>query len=422
MNDPNGLLYDDTNQVYHMFYQYNPWGKQWGFMSWGHATSKDFVTWQEDGVSIFADSKEMAYSGSAVIDEDNSAGLQTDPKTPPMALIYTADLYQQGERQNLAYSNDGGKTFTRDASNPILEYPGGELNFRDPKVFWYEENSQKKWIMAVSVAQQQVIQFYESTNLTSWKLAGSFSIGKIEEGIVWECPDLFKLSTYDGDLIITKWALIVNVNPGGFQVGSGVRYYLGDFDGSTFTADSLTHDYLDYGSDFYAAVTYYRKKGYGDSYYQWMTGWMANWSYSSLMPTDPWRGQMSFNRQIKLKAVQVSSTQQILLLQNLFDENSLDKIETEVSYKYDSIISNYNLDQINAELKQFTSDNNETVNIRVVFRKPKGAMFDFGLRVATDYSSKYTTVGFTSANEIFVDRDQSGLLLTDPEGKTAQYT
>lgn len=111
------------------------------------------------------------------------------------------------------------------------------------------------------------------------------------------------MKTYSGDTVIEKWVLFVNVNPGGYQPGSGVRYFIGNFDGNSFTADSLTYQFLDYGSDFYAAVSYYRMKNYVDDTQKWAIGWMNNWNYGLYTPTDPWRGQMSLARSIKLRAV-----------------------------------------------------------------------------------------------------------------------
>jgi levanase len=228
MNDPNGLVY--YKGEYHLFFQHNPFGDTWGHMSWGHAVSRDLVHWQQLPVAIPEQGDEMIFSGSAVVDRDNTSGFGTRGN-PAMVAIYTS-AYPDDQKQSLAYSTDRGRTWTKYAGNPVLD--DADREFRDPKVFWYAP--QRKWIMAVSMAVQRKIRFYSSPNLKQWTLMSDFGPANATGG-VWECPDLFPLAL-DGNPRKTKWVLVVNLNPGGIAGGSAAQYFVGDFDGSRFTADN----------------------------------------------------------------------------------------------------------------------------------------------------------------------------------------
>ena len=227
MNDPNGLVYYQGE--YHLFYQYNPFGDTWGHMSWGHAVSRDLVHWQHLPVAIPELGDEMAFSGSAVVDYGNTSGFGTT-QNPAMVAIYTA-AKPGNQSQALAYSTDKGRTWQRYAGNPVLDIGSGE--FRDPKVFWYEP--EHKWVMAVVMAVEHKVRLYSSTNLKQWTLMSDFGPAGAVGG-AWECPDLFPLAV-DGDPAKTKWVIVVNLNPGGIAGGSGGQYFVGDFDGTRFTAD-----------------------------------------------------------------------------------------------------------------------------------------------------------------------------------------
>ncbi len=228
MNDPNGLVY--YKGEYHLFFQHNPFGDTWGHMSWGHAVSRDLVHWKQLPVAIPEQGDEMIFSGSAVVDKDNTSGFGTRGN-PAMVAIYTS-AYPDDQKQSLAYSTDRGRTWTKYAGNPVLD--DADREFRDPKVFWYAP--QRKWIMAVSMAVQRKIRFYSSPNLKQWTLMSDFGPANATGG-VWECPDLFPLAL-DGNPRKTKWVLVVNLNPGGIAGGSAAQYFVGDFDGSRFTADN----------------------------------------------------------------------------------------------------------------------------------------------------------------------------------------
>lgn len=246
LNDPNGLVYADG--TYHMFYQYNPNGTGWGFMSWGHATSSDLVHWEEQDLALSyqpsqttraGDLTEMIFSGSAVVDEHNAAGFGEDA----LLAFYTSH-YPKGspdypdrliQAQSLAYSTDGGDTWTQHDSNPLIDI--GSADFRDPKVIPYTEGDTQKWVMLVTLSVERKVAIYESDNLIDWDRASTFGPVNAVDGL-WEMPDLFPLPV-DGDENNRKWVMLLSVGDGGApNGGSGVQYFVGDFDGTTFTADN----------------------------------------------------------------------------------------------------------------------------------------------------------------------------------------
>jgi sucrose-6-phosphate hydrolase SacC (GH32 family) len=235
MNDPNGLIYLDGE--YHLFFQYNPEGATWGNMSWGHAVSTDLVHWKEQPIAIEGSAAERIFSGSVVVDRDNTSGFG-QPGRPAMVAVYTS-WYESGSRhqaQSLAYSLDRGRTWTKFADNPVLtaEQDGkNPQDFRDPKVFWYAP--QKKWVMVLALSADHRIAVYSSTDLRTWRHLSDFGPAGATGG-VWECPDLFELPV-DGDPSRKKWVLSVNLSPGSIAGGSGAQYFVGDFNGTTFTAD-----------------------------------------------------------------------------------------------------------------------------------------------------------------------------------------
>ena len=286
MNDPNGMVYIDG--VYHLYYQYNPQGHGWGNLSWGHATSTDLVHWEEKNVAMTPNEWGMIFSGSAVIDKDNTAGFGKDAI---VALYTSADQHQQ---QSLAYSTDGGMTFTQYEGNPVIR--NTELpDFRDPKVFWHEESG--KWIMCLALGWSCEIEFWGSENLKDWSKLSSFTSSSVRfnKG-QWECPDLIRLPYKEGE----KWVLLVSTNPGGPVGGSGTAYFVGDFDGTTFTAMDLDYPlWLDYGSDNYAGVTW---SNMPDGRHV-MIGWMNNWNYADAVPADPWCSAMTLPRELSLTDV-----------------------------------------------------------------------------------------------------------------------
>lgn len=295
-NDPNGLVY--FNGIYHLFFQYNPMGDLWGHMSWGHATSKDLVHWQQEPVALQEENGVMIFTGSAVVDARNTSGFCSG-KAGCLVAVYTGHTPKTIDKpalqtQNLAYSNDDGRTWTKYARNPVLDLHMSD--FRDPKVFW--SNAARQWIMVVSLPDDHKAQFYGSPDLKSWSQLGSFGPEGAAEG-QWECPDLIELPL-DRKGKETRWVLKIGLNPGGIQGGSGEQYFIGRFDGKRFINDnkpSLTL-WTDYGKDCYCALTF---NNMPPGQPHTMMGWMDNWQYASQLPTHPWRGQMTVPRAVSLK-------------------------------------------------------------------------------------------------------------------------
>jgi len=279
MNDPNGMVYVDG--TWHLFYQYNPQGNDWGNMSWGHATSTDLVHWTEQAVALTRDELGAIFSGSAVIDKDNTAGFGANA----MVALYTSAGDDGKQQESIAYSTDGGKNFTRYAGNPVIK--NDDDNLRDPKVFWHEGS--KQWVMALAKGWKMGVELYGSKDLKTWSHLSTFFVPLAgRPSLQWECPDLLQF----GD----KWVMIVSVNPGGPLLGSGTMYFVGKFDGTTFTADNLEYPlWLDYGMDNYAGVTW---SNIGDR--KVLIGWMNNWQYAGAVPCSPWRSAMTLPRELKL--------------------------------------------------------------------------------------------------------------------------
>jgi fructan beta-fructosidase len=283
MNDPNGMVYYDGE--YHLFYQYNPYGTMWGNMHWGHAVSTDLTSWTYLPTALAPDSLGDIFSGSAVIDVNNTSGFGKNA----MIAIYTSNGKTQ--QQSIAYSTDKGRTFTKYAKNPVLPNPG-ITDFRDPKVSW--NVSANQWIM--TLATKQTISFYGSPNLKNWTKLSEFGNSTGAHGGVWECPDLFPM-TYQGK---TKWVLLVSINPGGPNGGSATQYFIGDFDGKKFTAEPLPYPlWIDYGRDNYAGVTWSNiPKIDGRRVFM---GWMSNWDYANNVPTKNFRSAMTISRELSIK-------------------------------------------------------------------------------------------------------------------------
>lgn len=297
MNDPNGLVYLDGE--YHLFYQFNPTASKWGQIGWGHAVSRDLINWQELPEALSADERGMAFSGSAVVDLENTSGF-SDGQTPAVVAIYTCHSLVDDvplQTQHLAWSIDQGRNWRRYGDNPVLDIGSG--SFRDPKVFWHTETSQ--WIMAIALASECKVQFYGSANLREWSYLSDFGPCGNTKGD-WECPDLFALTLEDGS-DRSKWILKVDNTLGGVAGGSGGQYFVGEFDGTRFYSDNSSDQAvddgtpIDYGSDFYAAMTWSNLPPDGRRI--WLA-WMSNWHYASSTPTHPWRGVQSSPRSLHL--------------------------------------------------------------------------------------------------------------------------
>ena len=282
MNDPNGMFYKDG--VWNLYFQHNPYGSQWENMTWGHSTSTDLVHWKFQGDPVQPDALGTVFSGSAVVDKENTSGFG---KGAVIALYTSAG---ENQTQSMVYSTDNGKTFTKYEGNPIIT--SNVPDFRDPHMFWNEDI--KKWNMIMAVGQHMEI--YSSDNLKDWKYESSFGEKYGNHGGVWECPDLMKMKVRGTDK--EKWMLICNINPGGPFGGSATQYFVGDFDGHKFTCESKPEvtKWMDYGKDHYATVTFDN----APEGRRVAIAWMSNWQYANQVPTQQYRSGNSIPRDLGL--------------------------------------------------------------------------------------------------------------------------
>ncbi len=282
MNDPNGMFYKDG--VWHLYFQYNPYGSQWENMTWGHSTSTDLIHWTFQGAPIEADAWGTIFSGSAVVDHNNTAGFG---KGAVVAMYTSAG---ENQTQSIAYSNDNGQTFTKYDGNPVLT--SNTPDYRDPHVFWNEDI--KRWNMIM--AEGQHMDIYSSADLKEWKLESQFGAEYGNHGGVWECPDLMKMKVRGTDQY--KWMLLCNINPGGPFGGSATQYFVGQFDGHKFTCESAPEvtKWMDYGKDHYATVTFDN----APDGRRVAMAWMSNWQYANQVPTMQFRSANSVPRDLDL--------------------------------------------------------------------------------------------------------------------------
>ncbi|WP_428331064.1 glycoside hydrolase family 32 protein [Mucilaginibacter sp.] len=352
MNDPNGMVY--YNHTYHLFFQYYPNATVWGPMHWGHAESTDLIHWKQLPTALFPDSLGYIFSGSAVIDSNNTSGFGKNGKIPLVAIFTHHDPKGEKEgkdnfqNESLAYSLDNGTTWTKYKGNPVLKNPGIR-DFRDPKVMWYAK--EKKWVM--TLATKDHITFYSAPDLKTWKKESEFGLTQGAHGGVWECPDLFPLKL-NGK---TYWVLIVNLNPGGPNGGSATQYFVGNFDGEKFTAMDTQTRWLDYGPDEYAGITW-NNTGTRRIF----LGWMSNWEYANQVPTEKWRNAMTIPRELSLKESKkgiVLASAPIPELKNIVAKTiqlksiSVNKV-VDLSTKINGFNSQYTLKLNMVQLKDYT--------------------------------------------------------------------
>lgn len=400
MNDPNGMVYYEGE--WHLFYQHNPHGNSWGHMSWGHAVSKDLVHWEHLPIALQDSFGVMIFSGSAVVDWQNTSGFGKG-KEPPLVAIYTGHGHGK-QTQDLAYSNDRGRTWTKYRGNPVIDL--NLKDFRDPKVIWHERS--KQWIMAVVLPLEHKVRFYGSPNLKKWTQLSDF--GKIgATGGIWECPDLFPLKV-EGQTGKQKWVLLMNLNPGAPAGGSGCQYYVGDFDGTTFQLDA-SHPakkadnknaalWLDHGPDCYAAVTWSDVPESDGR--RIAIGWMSNWQYATTLPTFPWRSAMTVPRTLSLH----QTAEGLRLKQQPVAE--LQKLRTSSVTKH-----NLNVSKGNLPLDQFQISG-ECLELRLNFG-PGPGVIECGLRVRKGHNEE-TIIGFNpESSELFIDRSRSGEIEFHPK-------
>lgn len=332
MNDPNGMFYKDG--VYHLFFQYNPYGSVWGNMHWGHSTSSDLIHWNFEGVSIVPDAWGAIFSGSCVVDHNNTAGFGKDAV---IAFYTSAKSTPWGDVQSesMAYSLDNGKTFVKYAGNPIIT--SLEKDFRDPKVFWYAPG--KHWVMILAVGQH--MELYSSVNLKDWKKESEFGKMQGAHGGVWECPDLIELPV-EGSRE-KKWVLICNINPGGPFGGSAAQYFVGSFDGKTFVNESpVQTKWMDWGKDNYATVTWNNAPD-GRCI---ALGWMSNWQYANNVPTRQYRSANTIARDLTLYKAggefYLKSTPSREMKQARGEKVSVPSFKVTDSYKIESLLKDNN--------------------------------------------------------------------------------
>lgn len=377
LNDPNGMVY--YNGEYHLFFQYYPNDVVWGPMHWGHAISRDLVHWQHMPIALYPDDLGYIFSGSAIIDKDNTAGFGENA----MIAIYTSA--GEAQTQSIAYSLDEGRSFVKYEGNPVLPNPG-IADFRDPKVFWHEAT--QKWIM--SLATSQTITFYGSENLKDWEKLSEFGEGIGAHGGVWECPDLFPL-TYNGQ---TKWVLLVSINPGGPNVGSATQYFIGNFDGTAFEADDMPYPlWLDYGRDNYAGVTWSNIPS--EDGRRLFIGWMSNWLYADRVPTETWRGGMTIPRELSLVAdgsAYLLVSKPVAELQTLRGEIQESGDVSSISGEQEIPIGDINLNQ--SEL---------ILDLRI----GSGAV-DFGIILENELSERLVIGYSANSGQFFSDRSMAG--------------
>ena len=296
MNDPNGMFYKDG--TWHLFYQYNPYGSMWGNMHWGHSTTTDLIHWKNEGVALAPDVWGTMFSGSCVVDEEGTAGFGQGAVIAMYTSSRPTPFGGDVQAQCLAYSTDGGKTFTKYEGNPVLT--AEDKDFRDPNMFWNEDI--KAWNLILAVGQEMRI--YSSPDLKTWKEESRFGAGLGCHSGVWECPDLFPLTlnSQPSTLNSKKWVLICNINPGGPFGGSATQYFVGDFDGHHFTVDDESRYadgkalWMDYGKDHYATVSFSNAPDGRRT----VMAWMSNWEYANNVPTKQFRSANSIARDLFL--------------------------------------------------------------------------------------------------------------------------
>lgn len=397
-NDPNGMVYFDGE--YHLFYQHYPDSSVWGPMHWAHAISRDLVHWEHLPIALYPDPLGYIFSGSAVVDWKNTTGFGENGQPPLVAMFTYHDAVaaeagsDSHQSQAIAFSNDRGRSWTKYAGNPVLPNPGGVRDMRDPKVMWDDDSGQ--WVVVLAVGDHA--EFWGSPDLKNWKKLSEFGKTLGAHGGVWECPDLFPMTVEGtGEKM---WVLIINLNPGNPNGGSGTQYFVGQFDGKAFTPDPAFLPYvqngngvwIDYGKDNYAGVTW----SDAPDGRRLFIGWMSNWQYANKAPTEIWRNAMTIPWLLKLKKTDEGYRlfpQPVEELRTLrLATHSLDKTE---------INSSLGL----TEQLGFSPRLSE---MELEFALPEGATGSFGVELSNSKGESYR-IGFNASdNQFFSDRTNAG--------------
>ena len=412
MNDPNGMVYYAGE--YHLFYQHYPDSNVWGPMHWGHAISTDLVHWEQLPIALYPDSLGYIFSGSAVIDWQNSSGFSTGDE-PPMVAIFThhhPELSAMGvdtaQYQSLAFSNDRGRTWEKFAGNPVLPNPGIQ-DFRDPKVFWHELSQQ--WIMILAVMDR--IHLYGSPNLKEWTFLSEFGETEGAHGGVWECPDLFALTDPEGN---EKWIMLVSINPGGPQGGSATQYFVGSFDGFEFIPEDDYTRWIDVGADNYAGVTWSNIPASDGR--RIFLGWMSNWDYAQVVPTYQWRSAMTLPLELSLTTVKNSPEVRSFPVREVLEFFEEDTSQTGRLFETGTWI---NLSGINGQLTTLTlsNDTGEEVSImispeNISINRNKSGIIDFDERFRKIQTFKHY-LEVVQGMDIFIDKNSLEIFVNGGE-------
>lgn len=405
-NDPNGMVYFDGE--YHLFYQHYPDSTVWGPMHWGHAVSRDLVHWEHLPIALYPDSLGYIFSGSAVVDWKNTTGFGQDG-SPPLVAMFTyhdpvaaeagSDNHQS---QAIAYSNDRGRTWTKYEGNPVIPNPGNIRDIRDPKVIWDDDSGQ--WIVVLAVGDHA--EFWGSPDLKTWKKLSEFGKTLGAHGGVWECPDLFPMTVEGtGEKM---WVLIINLNPGNPNGGSGTQYFVGQFDGQSFTPGSAFLPYvqkgngvwIDYGKDNYAGVTW----SDAPDGRRLLIGWMSNWQYANKVPTEAWRNAMTIPWSLTLNKTDEGYRlfpQPVKELQALRAATfTLDKTEIDASL---GLTEQLGFSPRLSEMElEFSLPESTTGSFGVELSNAKGESYRIGFNLATNqFFSDRTKAGDASFSEDF---------------------
>ena len=391
MNDPNGMFYKDG--VWHLYYQYNPYGSQWENMTWAHSTSTDLIHWKNHGEAILPDALGTIFSGSSVVDKENTAGFGKDA----IVAFYTSAGAAQ--TQSIAYSTDNGETFKKYVNNPILT--SDVPDFRDPNVFWNEEV--KQWNLILAAGQQMNI--YSSKNLKDWKYESSFGEGYGNHGGVWECPDLLKM----GD----KWVLICNINPGGPFGGSATQYFVGSFDGHKFTCNSKPEvtKWMDYGKDHYATVSFSNAP---DGRIV-VLPWMSNWQYANQVPTQQYRSANGLPRELSLFTYEgedyvcVKPSPEVFAA---FEQKPTGSLQSAAYLEVTNIKSNASIVLSNDKGEKVTMVYDEKTKTFSMDRTESG-LTDF----SNDFKAKTTAPTYGTIKKLQIFVDNSSIEVFDADGK-----
>ena len=398
MNDPNGMFFKDG--VWHLYFQHNPYGSQWENMTWGHSTSTDLIHWTFQGDPVQPDAWGAIFSGSSVVDKNNTAGFGENA----IVALYTSA--GENQTQSMAYSTDNGKTFTKYDGNPIIT--SNVSDFRDPHMFWNEDI--KKWNMILAAGQQMNI--YSSDNLKDWKFESSFGAEYGSHGGVWECPDLMKMKVRGTDK--EKWMLVCNINPGGPSGGSATQYFVGDFDGHKFTCESKPEvtKWMDYGKDHYATVTFDNAPNGRHV----ALAWMSNWQYANQVPTMQYRSANSIPRDLGLFEYKgntycsVTPSEEITAARSKKPSKSLSEAcEMVVNLKGDATI---------------TLSNSKGEKVVMTYKaKDETFSMDRTLSGKTDFSSDFAAITtapvYGKMNKLRIFIDKSSIEVFDNDGKMA---